>query len=107
MAEGVSTAGSGDQTGRQRIAVVGELISTRKPDAVDELVIQDVPEGVPQGANAIWLTADVRVQRQAIDEGALLRPFDHFVELIGDHVGEFAAAVLTPDKRTGVVEFSW
>src|SRR5215813_5841853 len=94
---------AGNEAGRQRHAVFRDLAGAREPDAVLALVPEDVADRRLQRAQPERLTDDEAVQRQAEDERLALRLFEHFLELVDDHVGELASGMVAPDQRAGIV----
>ena len=63
-----------------------------------------MPQCFAQGVQAKRLARDVGVQSQREDERLVLGLADHHVELVHDHVGEFAGAMAAMQERGDIVQ---
>src|SRR5262245_10795751 len=90
---------------RQREAIFCDVAGARVPDPILVLVLDAMLDGLAHRTQAERLPDDEAVQRQRIDERLVLRLLQHLLELIHDHLAEFAAGVIAMRLRAGVVQF--
>ena len=60
---------------------------------------------LPQRPQPERLAYDEPVQRQRKHQRVALGLFQQFLELVDDHIGEFAAGVIAVHLRAGIVQF--
>ena len=77
-------------------AVFGDVAGAREPHAVLALVLDAMPDGLAQRPQPERLADDEAVQREREHERLALARFQHFLELVDDHVGELAAGMVAP-----------
>src|SRR6266550_1278732 len=94
-----------NETLRQREAVFRDVAGARVPDPILVLVLDAMLDGLPHRPQPERLPHDEAVQRQREHERLALRLLQHLLELIDDHLAEFAAGVIAMRLRAGVVQF--
>jgi hypothetical protein len=61
-------------------------------------------DGLAQGPKPEWLADDETVQGEGKHERVTFGLFEHFLELVNDHVGKLAPGVVAMREGAGVVQ---
>ena len=85
--------------------MAGDLAGRRDPYIVSSR--RDMREGSAQMPQTMGLADDIGMKRNAHDEGGVAALFEHFLELIDDHVGEGRSLHSPRDDGGNIVELLW
>src|SRR6185436_5680042 len=99
-----SLSASGDETFWQARAEICNLARPRPPHPRGAGVLDAMPQGGTQAAQAERVAKHVGVDRDTHHQRVALALLDHLVELVDDHVAEVRSVLLAMDDHLRVVE---
>jgi hypothetical protein len=87
----------------ERKTVFRNVSGARVPHPIFPFMFDAVLDGLAQRPQPERLANDETMQGQCKHQGVPLGLFEHFLELVDDHVSELAAGVVAVGERAGVV----